>query len=129
MIALRTNPIGQGIRRPCTPGILIAYVADTDTVGLVGRDLAEALVVMSESEDDDPGLIDRVALEYIEWIHDGDPDVVCLVREPEALGRFSEFLRRRFIARFSDGNQFGIGVGTLKRLRRSGTFARVLACQ
>jgi hypothetical protein len=112
-----------------SPSILIANIADTDTVGLVGRDLAEALVVMSESEDNDPRLIDRVALEYIERIHDSDPDVVCLVRECEALGRFSKFLRRRFIARLSDGDQFRIGVCTLKRLRRSGALARVLARQ
>src|SRR5665213_1278706 len=92
VIALRTDPVCQGIRRTCTPGILIAHIADAYTIGLVGRDLAQELVVMSESKDDNPRVIDRVALEYIEWIHDGDPDVVCFVREGEALGRFSELL-------------------------------------
>ena len=129
MVSLRPDPADKGIRSPCASGILIAHIADTYAIGFIRWNFAEPLIVMGQSEDDDPTDDRWNSPRDIQRIHDGDPDIVCLVREGEALDRLNEFPRRRFIACLGNGDQFGIGVGPSERLRRSGAFARVLARQ
>jgi hypothetical protein len=123
VVALRTNPIGEGIGRARSAGILIADFGDAYAVGLVRRELTEALIIMREHEDDDPWLRDRVSLKDVKRMHGGDAYGVSFVSEREG-GCFGGKLRGWcLIARIGYWNQVGVVIGRHEGWSRSRTIA------
>ncbi len=103
VVALRADPICEGMGGARAAGVLVADVTHADAVGLVRGHLAKALVVVREGEHDDPGLIDAIAFEDVERVHRRDADSVRFMRERERFQVGGELIGGRGIAVLSDG--------------------------
>jgi hypothetical protein len=72
---------------------------------------------VSEGEHDDPGLVDRIPFEDVEWVHGRDANVVSLVGEREGLDLVCELLGGSVVSRCGYWKELRVIVGGLKGLR------------